>query len=89
MLCAGCVACVPGRTIASSSPHRLATQYLYDSRLGNMPHSSNSNLSNGDSRHGWPSDVGILAMDIYFPHQYVDQVGSSMNDGTRLVLARL
>eukprot|EP00092_Neocalanus_flemingeri_P028609 GFUD01031066.1.p1 GENE.GFUD01031066.1~~GFUD01031066.1.p1 ORF type:complete len:483 (+),score=100.87 GFUD01031066.1:230-1678(+) len=38
-----------------------------------MPHSSSSNMSNGDSRHSWPSDVGILAMDIYFPHQYVDQ----------------
>jgi len=73
---------VPGRTIASSSPHRThTTQYLHDSRLGNMPHSSNSNLSNGDSRHGWPSDVGILAMDIYFPHQYVDQAELEEHDG--------
>lgn len=23
---------------------------------------------------GWPEDVGILAMEIYFPAQYVDQV---------------
>merc|ERR1719312_150879 len=81
--CAGCVTCVPGRTIASSSPltTQLTTQYLHDSRLGNMPHSSNSNLSNGDSRQGWPSDVGILAMDIYFPHQYVDQAELEEHDG--------
>jgi hypothetical protein len=23
---------------------------------------------------GWPEDVGILAIDLYFPYQYVDQV---------------
>ena len=24
----------------------------------------------------WPQHVGILAMDIYFPHQFVDQVSA-------------
>jgi len=46
-----------------------------------MPHSFSSNMSNGDSRHGWPSEVGILAMDIYFPHQYVDQAELESFDG--------
>ena len=33
-------------------------------------------MPHGDSAHQtWPQQVGILAMDIYFPHQYVDQVG--------------
>jgi len=38
-----------------------------------MPHTSSENMTNGGSRKSWPSDVGIIAMDIYFPHQYVDQ----------------
>jgi hypothetical protein len=28
----------------------------------------------GHRSGGWPEDVGILAIDLYFPHQYVDQV---------------
>merc|ERR1712142_693892 len=56
-------------------------QYLHDTCRGNMPHYNNSNLSNGDSRHGWPSEVGIVAMDIYFPHQYVDQAELEEHDG--------
>ena len=41
-----------------------------------MPNIPNTNhvSANGDGLHHWPQDVGILAMDIYFPHQYVDQV---------------
>ena len=34
---------------------------------------------NGDAatpRGAWPDNVGIIAMDIYFPAQYVDQVGA-------------
>ena len=30
--------------------------------------------ANMGSSTAWPQDVGILAMDIYFPAQYVDQV---------------
>ena len=34
-------------------------------------------MPHGDSTpQTWPQQVGILAMDIYFPHQYVDQVCS-------------
>ena len=48
------------------------TQYQTDPNTGNMPA---NNATNGiSSSHHWPQDVGILAMDIYFPHQYVDQV---------------
>ncbi len=28
----------------------------------------------GGRSAGWPEDVGILAIDLYFPYQYVDQV---------------
>jgi len=45
-----------------------------------MPHTNNS-LTNGDHGHGWPSEVGIVAMDIYFPHQYVDQAELEEFDG--------
>jgi len=30
---------------------------------------------------GWPDNVGILAMDIYFPHQFVDQAELETHDG--------
>jgi len=30
---------------------------------------------------GWPEDVGILAMEIYFPAQYVDQAELETHDG--------
>jgi len=39
---------------------------------------------NGDSaggHGGWPENVGILAMDIYFPAQYVDQSELELHDG--------
>lgn len=36
-----------------------------------MPSSVNQ-ASNGDIHH-WPNDVGIVAMEIYFPSQYVSQ----------------
>ena len=50
----------------------LSAQYQTDPNTGNMPA---NNTTNGDSStHHWPHDVGILAMDIYFPHQFVDQV---------------
>jgi len=37
--------------------------------------------TNGLPLHGWPQDVGILAMDIYFPNQYVDQAELETYDG--------
>ena len=43
-----------------------------------MPNDSKDSeaaMANGVG-HGWPKDVGILAMDIYFPSTYVDQVCS-------------
>merc|ERR1719461_251218 len=49
-----------------------------------MPQPHNNHVStNGDSHnhHHWPQDVGILAMDIYFPHQYVDQAELETYDG--------
>ena len=33
-----------------------------------------TNGVNADGGHAWPKDVGILAMDIYFPSTFVDQV---------------
>merc|ERR1719461_1080413 len=49
-----------------------------------MPQPHNNHVStNGDSHnhHQWPQDVGILAMDIYFPHQFVDQAELEAFDG--------
>ena len=34
---------------------------------------------------GWPDNVGILAMDIYFPHQFVDQVSTSQSCVAQMV----
>ena len=42
-----------------------------------MPNDSGDSEANGMANgvgHGWPKDVGVLAMDIYFPSTYVDQV---------------
>lgn len=36
---------------------------------------------NGQSDNRWPEDVGILALDIYFPAQYVDQTELEAFDG--------
>ena len=33
----------------------------------------------------WPQDVGILAMEVYFPSQYVDQVDLEVYDGVSQV----
>ena len=57
----------------------LLTQYQTDPNTGNMPA---NNTTNGVSSvtHQWPHDVGILAMDIYFPHQFVDQVRYKLYD---------
>merc|ERR1712038_1679548 len=39
-------------------------------------------MPHGDSTpQTWPQQVGILAMDIYFPHQYVDQAELETHDG--------
>jgi len=39
-------------------------------------------MPHGDSTpQTWPHQVGILAMDIYFPHQYVDQAELESHDG--------
>merc|ERR1719330_1146875 len=39
-------------------------------------------MPHGDQRHhSWPQQVGIIAMDIYFPHQYVDQAELETHDG--------
>ena len=59
-------------TSGSEQGSVLRAQYQTDPNTGNMPA---NNTTNGDSStHHWPHDVGILAMDIYFPHQFVDQV---------------
>ncbi|ESP05401.1 hypothetical protein LOTGIDRAFT_102908 [Lottia gigantea] len=31
--------------------------------------------------HGWPTDVGIIAVEVYFPSQYVDQTELEQFDG--------
>ena len=33
------------------------------------------------SRQGWPQDVGIIGLEIYFPSQYVDQAELEAFDG--------
>jgi len=39
-------------------------------------------MPHGDqNQHQWPQQVGIIAMDIYFPHQYVDQAELETYDG--------
>jgi len=48
-----------------------------------MPNDSKDSeaaMANGVG-HGWPKDVGILAMDIYFPSTYVDQAELEQFDG--------
>lgn len=42
-----------------------------------MPGSS----SVGDQHYGWPQEVGIVAMEVYFPSQYVDQTELEQFDG--------
>lgn len=37
--------------------------------------------SPGNERTSWPDDVGILAMEVYFPSTYVDQATLEMYDG--------
>lgn len=37
--------------------------------------------SKSDNRTSWPQDVGIVAMEIYFPSQYVDQTELEVFDG--------
>lgn len=45
-----------------------------------MPgHAGDTNGTSGS--HGWPEDVGILAMDIYFPNTFVDQAELEKHDG--------
>lgn len=34
---------------------------------------------------GWPQDVGILAIEVYFPAQYVDQTELEVFDGVSQV----
>ena len=41
----------------------------------------NGDHVNGQSEGQWPEDVGILALDIYFPSQYVDQTELEAFDG--------
>ena len=36
---------------------------------------------NGNSGHRWPKDVGIIAMEMYFPSVYVDQAELEAYDG--------
>lgn len=38
-----------------------------------------NNLMRNEGR--WPDDVGIVAMDIYFPHQFIDQAELEIHDG--------
>ena len=38
-----------------------------------------------DDTRGWPQDVGIVAMEIYFPAQYVDQTELETFDGASQV----
>jgi len=47
-----------------------------------LTHTSNSaGDSSAPGPRGWPENVGILAMDIYFPAQYVDQAELESHDG--------
>jgi len=46
---------------------------------GASPNGTSSESAAGPSR--WPEDVGIVAMDIYFPAQYVDQSELEVHDG--------
>ena len=55
----------------------LLSQLSLVTTLANMPHTM---LSNGDQTQHWPHNVGIIAMDIYFPHQFVDQVHHYQNN---------
>jgi len=41
----------------------------------------NGENCNGDGQSHWPQDVGILAIEIYFPAQYVDQTELEAFDG--------
>lgn len=36
---------------------------------------------NAHEQRGWPQDVGILAMEVYFPYTYVDQAELEQYDG--------
>nr|AFK11330.1 hydroxymethylglutaryl-CoA synthase 1 [Callorhinchus milii] len=55
--------------------------------MGNISHSSAKSFSNMPgsvppcAQSGWPKDVGIIAMEIYFPAQYVDQTELEQYDG--------
>ena len=37
--------------------------------------------SQAADKEGWPEDVGIIALEIYFPYQYVDQAELEVFDG--------
>jgi len=48
-----------------------------NSRGDSVPHARTNGVGGGV----WPQDVGILAMDIYFPSTFVDQAELEENDG--------
>lgn len=48
---------------------------------------TNSLLLTNESRGGWPQDVGIIAMEVYFPSQFVDQSELELFDGVSQVSA--
>lgn len=53
-----------------------------NSKMINGNHSSNNGLDQQQtSSRCWPEDVGIRALDIYFPSQYVDQTELEVYDG--------
>jgi len=66
-------------TSGSEQGSVLRAQYQTDPNTGNMP--ANNTTNGVSSTHQWPHDVGILAMDIYFPHQFVDQAELEAFDG--------
>lgn len=44
-------------------------------------HPVNMPASTVSSPQGWPQDVGIIALEVYFPSQYVDQAELEQFDG--------
>jgi hypothetical protein len=41
----------------------------------------NNTISNGSAAGRWPENVGILALEMYFPNQFVDQTELEEFDG--------
>uniref|UniRef100_A0A4W3GR35 Hydroxymethylglutaryl-CoA synthase n=1 Tax=Callorhinchus milii TaxID=7868 RepID=A0A4W3GR35_CALMI len=59
-------------TSALPSPLCVSLSHSFSNMPGSVPPCAQS---------GWPKDVGIIAMEIYFPAQYVDQTELEQYDG--------